>query len=428
MNTTRKPSISLGCALWLLPLAASADELNSADTAWILTSAALVLFMTVPGLALFYGGLVRTKNVLSVLVNCFAITSLASILWVVVGYSLALTEGNSWLGGWSRLLLSGMDADSLHGNLPESVYVMYHLTFAIFAPALIVGGLVERMKFSALLAFVALWLLLVYVPVCHWLWGGGWLQQMGVMDFAGGIVVHTSGGIAALMAALMLGPRRGFPRTPMPPHNLTMTATGGGILWVGWHGFSAGSALMANGAAGMAMLTTHIAAAAAALVWMGIEWLRFGKPSVLGVITGMVAGLGMVSPAAGFIGPGGALLIGITAGAVCLFSILWIKRRLGVDDALDVFPVHGIGGMVGAVLTGVFAAESLGGRGLAGDAGMLAQVALQAFGVGVTLAWSGGVSFMLLKGLDLALGLRVNPDEETEGLDIALHDSKGYNP
>lgn len=428
MNTTRKLPLSLGCALWLTPLLALADELNSADTAWILTSAALVLFMTVPGLALFYGGLVRSKNVLSVLMNCFAITSLASILWVVVGYSLALTEGNAWLGGWSRILLLGINADTLHGNLPESVYVMYHLTFAIFAPALIVGGLVERMKFSALLAFVAAWLLLVYAPVCHWLWGGGWLQQMGVMDFAGGIVVHTSGGIAALMAALMLGPRQGFPRTPMPPHNLVMTATGGGILWVGWHGFSAGSALMANGAAGMAMLTTHIAAAAAALVWMSIEWLRFGKPSVLGVITGMVAGLGMVSPAAGFIGPLGALLIGATAGAVCLFSILWIKRRLGVDDALDVFPVHGIGGMVGAVLTGVFAAESLGGRGLAGDAGIPAQVALQIFGVGVTLAWSGGVSFLLLKCLDLTLGLRVNPDEETEGLDIALHDSKGYNP
>lgn len=411
-----------------MPLPACADQLNSADTAWILTSAALVLFMTVPGLALFYGGLVRTKNVLSVLMHCFAITSLASLLWVVAGYSLALSEGNTLVGGLSRLFLAGIDADTLRGNLPEAVFVMYHLTFAIFAPALIVGGLAERMRFSALLAFVALWLLLVYVPVCHWLWGGGWLQQMGVMDFAGGIVVHTSGGVAALVAALMLGPRRGFPRTPMPPHNLTMTATGGGILWVGWHGFSAGSALMANGAAGMAMLTTHIAAAAAALVWMSIEWLRYGKPSVLGIITGMVAGLGMISPAAGFVGAGGALVIGMLAGALCLFSIMWIKRRLGVDDALDVFPVHGVGGMAGAVLTGVFASESLGGSGLAGDAGILAQVALQAFGVGVTLVWSGTVSFLLLKLLDAWLGIRVSADEETEGLDIALHDSKGYNP
>lgn len=426
-NSKRGLPAALSSALLLAPLAAWADELNSADTAWILTSAALVLFMTVPGLALFYGGLVRTKNVLSVLMHCFAITSLASVLWVAVGYSLALSEGGDLLGGVSRLFLAGITADTLRGNLPESVFVMYHLTFAIFAPALIVGGLAERMKFSALLAFAGSWLLLVYVPVCHWLWGGGWLQRLGVMDFAGGIVVHTSGGIAALVAALMLGPRRGFPRTPMPPHNLTMTATGGGILWVGWHGFSAGSALMANGAAGMAMLTTHIAAASAALVWMAIEWVRYGKPSVLGVITGMVAGLGMIAPAAGFVGPMGAMAIGMAAGVVCLSSILWIKRRLQVDDALDVFPVHGVGGMAGAVLTGVFAAESLGGSGLAGDAGILAQVALQAFGVGVTLVWSGGVSFILLKALDAWLGIRVSPDEETEGLDIAQHDSKGYN-
>jgi Amt family ammonium transporter len=416
-----------GVLLWAVPALAGAGELNSADTAWILTSAALVLFMTVPGLALFYGGLVRAKNVLSVLMHCFAITSLASILWVAAGYSLALTGDGSLLGGVSRLFLAGISADTLHGNLPESVYVMYHLTFAIFAPALIVGGLAERMKFSALMLFSGAWLLLVYVPVCHWLWGGGWLQKLGVMDFAGGIVVHTSGGIAALVAALMLGPRKGFPRTPMPPHNLTMTATGGGILWVGWHGFSAGSALMANGAAGMAMLTTHIAAAAAALVWMAIEWVRYGKPSVLGVITGMVAGLGMIAPAAGFVGPGGAMAIGLAAGGLCFFAIQLIKRRWQVDDALDVFPVHGVGGMAGAVLTGIFAAESLGGSGLAGDAGIAAQVALQAFGVGVALVWSAGISWVLLKALDAWVGIRVSPEEETEGLDIAQHDSKGYN-
>ncbi|MDD5035878.1 MAG: ammonium transporter [Methylococcaceae bacterium] len=414
----------------LCPALAQADALNSADTAWILTACGLVLFMTVPGLALFYGGLVRTKNVLSILMQCFAITSLVSILWMIAGYSLALSEGgdlNPWLGGNSRLFLLSLNADTLKDNLPETVFCMYHLTFAIFAPALIVGGVAERMKFSSLLGFVGLWVLLVYVPVCHWIWGGGWLSQRGVMDFAGGIVVHVSGGVAALVGALMLGPRRGFPRSPMPPHNLTMTATGGGILWVGWHGFSAGSALMANGAAGVAMLTTHMSAAAGALAWMGIEWVRFGKPSGLGLITGMVAGLGMIAPAAGFVSPMGGLVIGLIAGALCFTTLHWIKRRLQIDDTLDVFAIHGVGGIVGALLTAVFATRNLGGVGTVVETGLSGQFWAQLVGVVSVLAWSGGISFVVLKLIDKTLGLRASPLEETEGLDIALHNEQGYN-
>jgi Amt family ammonium transporter len=409
---------------------AQADALNAADTAWILTASGLVLFMTVPGLALFYGGLVRTRNVLSVLMQCFAITALVSILWMAAGYSLALGDGgawNDWLGGPARLFLRGLTADALKDNLPETVFCMYHLTFAIFAPALIVGGVAERMKFSALLWFVALWELLIYVPVCHWVWGGGWLAQRGVMDFAGGLVVHVSGGVAALVGALLLGPRRGFPRTPMPPHNLTMTATGGGILWVGWHGFSAGSALMANGAAGVAMLSTHMGAAAGALAWMAIEWARFGKPSGLGLITGMVAGLGMVAPAAGFVGPMGGAAIGLIAGSLCFCVLHWVKRGLQIDDTLDVFAIHGVGGIVGALLTAVFALPSLGGAGTVADGGWAGQLGAQLLGVASVAAWSGGISFLLLKALDKTLGLRVTQMEETQGLDISLHNEQGYN-
>ena len=409
---------------------ASADELNSADTAWILTSTGLVLFMTVPGLALLYGGLVRTKNVLSVLVQCFAVTSLVSILWMVAGYSLALTEteGESpFIGGWSRLFLLGLNANSLTGNLPESVFCMYHLTFAVFAPALMIGGFVERMKFSATLWLTLFWTLLVYVPVCHWIWGGGWLAQWGVIDFAGGIVVHTTAGIGALTAAWLVGPRRGFPHTLMPPHNLTLTAAGAGILWVGWHGFSAGSALMANGAAGVAMLTTHIAATAGALVWMAVEWMRFGRPTLLGVVTGMIAGLGIISPAAGFVGPLGALLMGVMAGFICFFAIHWIKRKLVIDDALDVFPVHGIGGMIGSLLTAPLAAEALGGSGLPTGLGVWQQTGVQAGGVGVALLWSGAVSYVVLKLIGRLNGLRVTADEETEGLDLGSHNGKGYH-
>lgn len=412
------------------PNLASADEMNSADTAWILTASGLVLFMTVPGLALFYGGLVRTKNVLSVIMQCFAITSLVSVLWLLGGYSLALSDGGSWqaiLGGFSKFSLLAINAESVKDNLPETVFCMYHLTFAIFAPALIVGGVAERMKFSSLLWFVACWVMLIYVPVCHWMWGGGWLSQLGVMDFAGGLVVHVSGGVAALIAAMLLGPRRGFPRVPMPPHNLTMTATGAGILWVGWHGFSAGSALMANGAAGIAMLSTHMSAAAGSIAWMTLEWVRFGKPSGLGVITGMVAGLGMIAPSAGFVAPLGGLAIGATAGTLCFFTLHWIKRRFAIDDTLDVFAIHGVGGIVGSLLTAIFASEALGGIGTMADNGIPGQLLIQAVAVVSVLVWSGGISFILLQLIDKALGLRVSVSDETEGLDITLHNEQGYN-
>ncbi len=417
-------------SMLLWPQFASADPLNAADTAWILTASGLVLFMTVPGLALFYGGLVRTKNVLSVLMQCFAITSLISILWLLCGYSLALSDGGvwqSWLGGFSKIVLLSMNADSIKDNLPETVYCMYHLTFAIFAPALIVGGVAERIKFSALLCFVALWELLIYVPVCHWIWGGGWLSQLGVMDFAGGIVVHVAGGMAALVGAIMTGNRHGFPRVPMPPHNLTMTATGAGILWVGWHGFSAGSALMANGAAGIAMLSTHMSAAAGSLVWMSIEWVRFGKPSGLGLITEMVAGLGMIAPSAGFISPLSGLIIGSIAGGLCFVTLHWIKRRIAIDDTLDVFAIHGVGGIAGSLLTAIFASEKLGGIGTITDNGIAGQLAIQAIAVLAVLIWSGGISYLILKLLDKTLGIRVNISNESEGLDISLHNEQGYN-
>jgi Amt family ammonium transporter len=406
------------------------DVLNAADTAWILTSTGLVLLMTMPGLALLYGGLVRTKNTLSVMVQVFAVTSLVSVLWVVLGYSLALTDGGekqAWLGGWSRVLLRGLTPVSLSGNLPEVVFCMYHLTFAVFAPALIVGSCVERMRFPVILVFTGLWSLLVYAPVCHWLWGGGWLAEIGAIDFAGGVVVHTTSGVAALVAAWMAGPRRGYPRLLMPPHNLTLTATGAGILAVGWHGFSAGSALMATGAAGMAMLTTHIGASVGALVWMAVEWWRFGKPTLLGVLTGLIAGLGVISPAAGFVGPAGAIGMGIAAGLGCFSAIHWIKRRLGIDDTLDVFPVHGVGGMIGAILTAVFASERFGGWGVPSGIGIWQQLGLQCLAVGVAAAWSGVVSLALLGVLQRAIGIRVTPDQETDGLDIALHNGKAYH-
>lgn len=411
-------------------MSSEGSALNPADTAWILTSTGLVLFMTVPGLALFYGGLVRTKNVLSVLVQCFAVTSLVSVIWMVAGYTLALTpsdEFQPWIGGVSRLFLGGLDAEALTGSLPESVFCMYHLSFAVFAPALMIGGVVERMRFSSLLLFSGLWMLLVYVPVCHWLWGGGWLSQLGAVDFAGGIVVHTTAGAATLTAAWLLGPRKGYPGTLLPPHNLTLTATGAGILWVGWHGFSAGSALMANGAAGLAMLTTHIAATAGALVWMMVEWVRYGRPTLLGIATGLIAGLGIVSPVAGFIGPMGALMLGIVAGTLCFFAIGAVKRTLGIDDALDVFPVHGVGGMVGALMLPLLSLKALGGTGLPGDHSLLEQTGIQGVAVVSAALWSMGISYVLLKGIDALTGLRVPPDEETEGLDLSSHNGKGYH-
>ena len=407
----------------------ASDQLNSADTAWILTSAGLVLFMTLPGLALFYGGLVRSKNVLSVIMACFSITALISLIWAGAGYSLALTNGGAWqafIGGTSQLFLFDMNADKLVGNLPESVFTMYHMTFAIFSPALIVGALVERVKFFPLLLFCALWELLVYVPICHWIWGNGWLAELGVMDFAGGIVVHGSAGIAALIGAIIVGPRKGFPRTALMPHNLTMTATGAGILWVGWHGFSAGSALMANGSAGMAMLSTHLCASAASITWIVMDWIKFGKPSVLGAMTGMIAGLGIIAAGAGFVSPFGAILIGIIAGVACFYSIYLIKQYLLIDDALDVFPVHGVSGILGALLTGIFADEWFGGIGILSEEGIFNQLLIQSFGIAVTILWSGVISFLLFKLIDKLIGIRVTQESETGGLDINEHDQQGY--
>ena len=416
-------------ALLLLPTIASAAELNQANTAWILTSTALVLFMTIPGLSLFYAGLVRSKNVLSVLMQCFAITCVVSILWLAGVYSFIFTDGGSlqaFIGGASKVFLPGIGTSSMTGDIPESVYFMFQMTFAIITPALIVGAFAERMKFSSMLAFSSLWLIIVYMPVCHWIWGNGWLASMGVMDFAGGIVIHVNAGVAALVSALVLGKRKGCPTTGMPPHNMTMVVTGAGMLWVGWFGFNAGSALTADGRAGMAMLATHIGAASGALTWMIIEWKRYGKPSVLGIVTGMVAGLGTITPASGFVGPFGALVIGVTAGIVCFYATQYVKRKLIIDDSLDVFPVHGIGGITGSLLTGVFAASSLGGLGLPAGVSMMSQVGVQALAILVTIVWSALFSYLILKVLDKWIGLRVTPDEEVQGLDTVLHEETGY--
>jgi Amt family ammonium transporter len=415
--------------LLLLPTIASAAELNQANTAWVLTSTALVLFMTIPGLSLFYAGLVRSKNVLSVLMQCFAITCVVSILWLAGVYSFIFSDGGNLqelIGGASKVFLPGIGTGSMTGDIPESVYFMFQMTFAIITPALIVGAFAERMKFSAMLLFSSLWLIIVYLPICHWIWGGGWLAGLGVMDFAGGIVIHVNAGVAALVAALVLGKRKGFPTTAMPPHNMTMVVTGAGMLWVGWFGFNAGSALTADGRAGMAMLATHIGAASGALTWMVIEWKRYGKPSVLGIVTGMVAGLGTITPASGFVGPFGALVIGVTAGIVCFYATQYVKRKLIIDDSLDVFPVHGIGGITGSVLTGVFAASSLGGLGLPDGVSMMNQVGVQALAVLVTILWSALFSYLILKGIDKCIGLRVTIDEEVQGLDTVLHEETGY--
>jgi Amt family ammonium transporter len=420
---------TLSMAICLLPSMAMADELNGADTAWILTSTALVLFMTIPGLSLFYAGLVRSKNVLSVLMQCFAITCMVSVLWLVFVYGLAFGDGgsmNKWIGSLDQLLHGGIGRDSMSGSIPETVFSMFQMTFAIITPALIVGAFAERMKFSAMLWFSAIWLVVVYAPVTHWVWGGGWLGDMGLLDFAGGTVVHVNAGVAALVAAVVMGPRKGFGKTPMPPHNLTMTVAGAGMLWVGWFGFNAGSALAANGDAGMAMLVTHISAAAGSLAWMAMEWIRHGKPSVLGIVTGMVAGLGTITPASGFVGPVGALIIGTTAGVVCYSATAFLKHTLKIDDSLDVFPVHGMGGILGTLLAGVFVGI-LGGVGLAEGMTMGGQVWVQFVGVAVTLVYCGVLSWVILKLVDAVIGLRVGEDEETQGLDIVLHDETGYN-
>ncbi|GAB3628973.1 ammonia channel protein [Pandoraea terrae] len=407
------------------PYVTDAKNINSGDTAWMLTSTALVLFMTVPGLALFYGGMVRKKNVLSTLMQSFAITCLVTVLWVVVGYSIAFTPGNAFIGGLSRFMLHGMSyvktdaattltVSHLATTIPETVYMVYQMTFAIITPALICGAFAERMKFSAMLVFMALWSLLVYAPIAHMVWEpSGWLAAAGILDFAGGTVVHINAGIAGLVCALMLGKRIGFGKEPMAPHNLTLTLVGAAMLWVGWFGFNAGSAVAADGRAGFAMAVTQIATAAAALGWMFAEWMTKGKPSVLGIASGAVAGLVAITPASGFVGVGGSLVIGVAAGVICFWAATALKHALGYDDSLDAFGVHCVGGIVGAVLTGVFAVKDIGGAD--------GSVVLQLKGVATTLIYSGIGSFVLLKLIDVTMGLRASADDEREGLDITLH-------
>ena len=420
--------------LALTPSLALADTLDKSDSAWILTATALVLFMTLPGLALFYGGLVRNKNVLSVLMQCFAIACAVSLVWLVVGYSLAFSDGgaaNAWIGGFSNVFFDGIGRDTLEGSLPKSLHGLFQMTFAIITPALIVGAFTERMRFGAMLAFSVLWVLGVYVPICHWVWGGGWLAELGLYDFAGGTVVHITAGVAALVAAVVLGRRQDWPGQAMKPHNMTMTVMGAGMLWVGWFGFNGGSALAADGNASMAMLVTHISAAAGSLAWVTLEAVEFGKPSALGIATGMVAGLGTITPASGFVGPGGALLIGLAAGVICFYMVLVVKQKWRIDDSLDVFPVHGIGGVLGTLLAGVFASTELGvfsGYGFAKpEYGMLDQIGVQALGVVATFVYTAVVTFLLLKLVGLFTPLRVTAEEEAQGLDIALHEERGYD-
>lgn len=418
---------------------AAAPVLNSGDTAWMLTSTLLVLMMTIPGLALFYGGMVRAKNILSVMMQCFAITGLVSVLWVIYGYSIAFdTTGmeagvvnlNSFVGGLSKAFLSGLTATGLTSAtalFPESVFITFQMTFAIITPALIVGAFAERMKFSAMLLFTAVWFTLVYAPIAHMVWGGNGalMWDWGVLDFAGGTVVHINAGIAGLVACLVIGKRKGYPTSPMAPHNLTYTLLGAAMLWIGWFGFNAGSAVAANGTAGMAMLVTQIATAAAALSWMFAEWITHGKPSALGIASGVVAGLVAITPAAGTAGPMGALAIGLVSGSVCFFCATSLKRKMGYDDSLDAFGVHGVGGIVGALLTGVFAAPALGGFGTVEDIGL--QLWIQFKGVIFTVIYTGIITYVILKALDMVMGLRVNEESEQIGLDLSEHNERGYN-
>lgn len=419
-------------AIFISPVALAEEAINQANTAWILTATALVLFMTLPGLALFYGGLVRVKNILSVLMQCFAIACMVSLLWLIAGYSLAFGEGNAWIGDLSMVFFNGVTEEVVSGGIPLSLHAMFQMTFAIITPALIVGAFAERVKFSSMLLFSGLWLFAVYIPVCHWVWASsGWLFQKGLLDFAGGTVVHITAGVAALVAAIVVGKRHGFPNTAMPPHNMTMTVTGAGMLWVGWFGFNAGSALAADGNAAMAMLVTHISAAAGALSWMTVEWMRFRKPSALGIVTGMVAGLGTITPASGYVGPGGALIIGLGSGVVCFYMTQLVKRVWKIDDSLDVFPVHGVGGILGTLLAGIFASTELGvfgGQGFAeGINSMGEQMGVQLLGVVVTFIYTAVVTYVLLKLTGLfTSGLRVSKEDETIGLDLVLHEEDGY--
>ena len=427
------PALSLVAVLLTLfhsDTALAADQLNSGDTAWILTATALVLFMTLPGLALFYGGLVQSRNVLSVLMHCVAIACLMSVLWLIVGYSLAFTDGagaNQLIGGLSRLFLDGVGTDTLAGAIPENVFFSFQMTFAVITPALMVGAYVERIKFSAVLILSGLWLIVVYAPVTHWVWGGGWLADMGVMDFAGGLVVHATAGISSLVIVRALGARHGFPNDSAPPHNPGMVAMGACMLWVGWFGFNGGSALAADGSAGMALTVTHIAAATASLVWMMIEWKKYGKPSLVGLVTGTIAGLATITPASGFVGPLGALIIGVAAGFVCFKMVQIVKQAWKLDDSLDVFAVHGVGGSLGTLLVAFLCAPEFGGLGLPEGKTMWDAFGVQAIGLAATVAWSAVATYILVKiTAGLTSGIRVREDDELEGLDITAHGETAY--
>jgi len=420
-----------GLGLLALPVTLQAQEIDGADTAWIMTSTALVLFMTIPGLSLFYGGLVRVRNVLSVLMQCFSITCVATLVWLLLGYSLAFSEGNAFVGGFGNILFANIGEETVSGTIPESIFALFQLTFAVITPALIFGGFAERVKYSGVMLFSVLWLILVYAPITHWVWAeGGWLFERGLLDFAGGTVVHITAGVAALVCALVIGTRTGFGKTPMPPHNMTMTVTGAGMLWVGWFGFNGGSALAADGNASMAMLVTHISAAAGSLAWILMEKIKYGKASVLGIVTGMVAGLGTITPASGFVGPGGALVIGLLAGTICFFATQFIKNGLRIDDSLDVFPVHGVGGILGTFLAGIFASASLGvfsGQGYAEGVTMGSQVGVQVMGIVATALYTAVLTYIIVKIVSAVTGMRVTEEEESTGLDIVLHDERGYD-
>lgn len=402
-------------------------QLDSGNTAWILTATALVLFMTLPGLALFYGGLVKARHVLSVLMQCFAVACLASIVWLAVGYSLAFSGSGAYIGDLSKAFLSGVGADSAAGDIPETLFFMFQMTFAIITPALIVGAYPERVKFGAVLLFSGLWLILVYAPVTHWVWGGGWLAERGVLDFAGGLVVHATAGVSALIFVALLGARKGFPTEIRPPHRPGMTMMGAAMLWVGWFGFNAGSALAADGSAAMAMTVTHISAATASLVWMAIEWIKFGRPSLVGMVTGTIAGLATITPGSGFVGPAGALVYGLAAGVICFYAVQLVKQTLKFDDSLDVFAVHGVGGILGTLLAAPFAATALGGMGLPEGMTIASQFVVQLTGVAATVVWAGVVSLIILVVIRALIGLRVTDEHENEGLDVTSHGEHAYD-
>ena len=422
-----KPSLTLFTIILTLFSSPVMAEVNTGDTAWVLTSTALVLFMTLPGLALFYAGLVNSKNVVSVLMQHFALACLVSIIWVIIGYSLAFTPGNLWIGDLSNLFMASINLDSISGTIPESLFATFQMTFAIITPALIIGAFVERIKFSAMLIFISLWMIIVYAPVTHWVWGGGLLSSWGVMDFAGGIVVHATAGTAALVTALTLGKRRGFPKSITPPHSPILTMIGAAMLWIGWFGFNGGSALGANNSAGMAILVTHISAATAALVWMIIEWKRFGKPSLIGVVTGMVAGLATITPASGYVGVPGGLILGLSGGILCYLAVDFIRGKLQIDDSLDVFAVHGVGGILGSLLVAFLATSTFSGLGLADGQTAGAQFLIQFKGTALTVAWTAIFTYLILKLTAFFTPLRVDEEEEIEGLDLRSHGEKGYH-